>query len=672
MTSFVKLRLVVGLALTALVAGFTSVPADASSGILSSQVSRTWGVNGRVLAVQTVGDDVLVGGDFTAVLDPDGVPHPVGHLARFDPMTGAFDTTWDPGVAGPVTSVSVDGGVVYVGGSFGEVAGQTRRSLAALDLDTAALLPWHVDTDYQVDDVDVRDGWVYAVGSFTHLIDGGGQVDQAYVARVATGSGLVDRSWTFAVGGRARTVLAPADRPVVYVGGDFTQINGTGSAGKLAALSRTSATIDPAFRSGTTNFQNRAPAQSLDLRGSDLLVGAAGSGGGCSLLDATTGTTRWSKHGNGDVVGVAFHGANAYCAGHFSGTASFADLDRYKLAAVDVATGAVQPFAPVVNTALGVWALASTTDMLLVGGEFTKIDTTSQSLFATFRDVDAVTSPSAVRGLTARPGSGQVLVSWGTPSTDGGSPLTRYRVLRREGATTPSEIGSTSQRSFADTSARNGHTYTYTVSPANAVGDGPVSGEASTTPMSGLTSVPSVPRTFSATGGVGSVALAWTAPSTDGGSPVTAIRVLRGTTPGQGDRYVDLSGASTSWTDTDVVPGTRYYYQIGAVNDIGAGPFTAEKSAVPALGVPSKPVLAVTTATARAFLSWSVPDPGSAPVTKYIVTRDGVRLVTINSGATTSYTDASVVSGRSYRYQVKAYNAVGWSPYSTAVTVVVP
>lgn len=666
-------RLGLGLAVVvALLTGAAASPASAASGNLSPQVSRTWGVNGRVLTVEPIGDQVLVGGDFTSVLDPDGVPYPVGHLARFDTMTGEFDTTWDPGIAGPVTSVTVDGDVLYVGGSFGQVAGQTRRSLAALDLETAGLLPWHVDTDYQVDDVEVRDGWVYAAGSFTHLIDDGGQVDQAYLARIATASGLVDRSWTFAVAGRARTVLAPAARPVVYVGGDFTEINGTSSAGKLAALSRTSATIDPTFRSGTTNLQYRAPAQDLDLRDNDLLVGVAGSGGGCALLDATTGTTRWSKHANGDLVGVAFHGANAYCAGHFSGTASFADLDRYKLAAVDVATGTVQPFAPVVNTALGVWALASTTDMLLVGGEFTKIDTTSQSLFATFRDSDAVTAPSTVRGLTARPGSGQVLVSWGTPSTDGGSPLTRYRVLRREGATTPVEIGSTTQRSFADTSARNGHTYAYSVIPPNAVGDGPVSSEASATPMSGLTSVPSVPRTFSATGGVGSVALAWTAPSTDGGSPITAVRVLRGTAPGQGDWYADLPGASTSWTDTDVVPGTRYYYQIAAVNDIGTGPLTAEKSAVAALGVPSKPVLAVTTATARAYLSWTVADPGTAPVTKYIVTRDSVRLVTINNGATTTYTDTSVVSGRSYRYQVKAYNAVGWSPYSTAVTVVVP
>ncbi|MEO7269235.1 MAG: fibronectin type III domain-containing protein, partial [Knoellia sp.] len=206
----------------------------------------------------------------------------------------------------------------------------------------------------------------------------------------------------------------------------------------------------------------------------------------------------------------------------------------------------------------------------------------------------------------------------------------------------------------------------------NALGDGPVSGEVSATPLAGLTSVPSVPRTFTATGGVGSVDLAWTAPSTDGGSAVTAIRVLRSTTPGQGELYADLPGTSRSYTDTGVVTGTRYYYQIAAVNDIGTGPLTSEKSAVPALGVPSKPVLSVTTGPARAYLSWTVANAGAAPVTKYIVTRDSVRLVTINSGATTTYTDTSARSGNTYRYQVKAFNAVGWSPYSTAVTVVIP
>lgn len=35
------------------------------------------------------------------------------------------------------------------------------HSLPPVHLPTAALLLWHVDTDIQVDDVAVRDGWVY-------------------------------------------------------------------------------------------------------------------------------------------------------------------------------------------------------------------------------------------------------------------------------------------------------------------------------------------------------------------------------------------------------------------------------------------------------------------------------------------------------------------------------
>ncbi|MGL5928615.1 MAG: fibronectin type III domain-containing protein [Dermatophilaceae bacterium] len=645
----------------------------AASGDLSPQVSRTWGVNGRVLTVEAVsGSRVLVGGDFTAVLDPDGGAHPIGHLALFDTATGEFDTSWNPGVEGAVTSASVDGGTVYVGGSFGGVAGVQRRSVAALDLATAALLPWSVSADNQVDDVEVRDGWVYLAGPFTGVTDDLGQFDQGSLARVDTATARADRSWTFVVDGRARTLLAPADRDLVYVGGDFTAVNGASWAGKLTALSRTSAAIDPVFRSGTTNLQYRAPAQDLDLRGNDLAVAVSGSGGGCALLDATTGATRWSKHGNGDIVGVAFHGQYAYCGGHFSGTASFDEVDRTKLAAVDVATGAVASFAPVVNTALGVWAVEATADMLVVGGEFTKVDTTSLAMLGTFRDVETVASPSAVRNVSARPGSGQALVSWGTPSADGGSPVTRYRILRREGATTPVEIGTTTQRSFADSSARNGRTYTYTVAALSAVGQGALSPEVSATPQAGLTSVPSVPRSFAATGQVGAVALTWAAPSSDGGSAVTGFRVLRSTAANAETVYAELPSGTTSFTDTAVEVGVRYYYQLAAVNAVGEGPLTTEKSGVPALGVPSRPVLSAVVTGTRVDLSWTVANPGSTPVEKFVVTRDSVRLVTIRDGTATTYADTSVVRGRTYRYQVKAHNSVGSSPGSSTVTVTIP
>lgn len=83
---------------------------------------------------------------------------------------------------------------------------------------------------------------------------------------------------------------------MVYIGGDSTSVNGIGSAGKLVSLSIATATINTTFRSGATNLQCKAPAQDLDLRGGDLLLGGAGYGGGCAMLDATTGAMVVQAH----------------------------------------------------------------------------------------------------------------------------------------------------------------------------------------------------------------------------------------------------------------------------------------------------------------------------------------------------------------------------------------
>ena len=108
---------------------------------------------------------------------------------------------------------------------------------------------------------------------------------------------------------------------------------------------------------------------------------------------------------------------------------------------------------------------------------------------------------------------------------------------------------------------------------------------------------------------------------------------------------------------------------MAAVNVVGQGPLTGEKSAVPASGVPSKPVLSAT-ATHPVQLSWTIGDTGSSPLTKVQITRDGVRLV--NLAPMMSYTDNSALSGHTYTYRVRAQNSAGWSPYSIAVTVTVP
>ena len=63
----------------------------------------------------------------------------------------------------------------------------------------------------------------------------------------------------------------------------------------------------------------------------------------------------------------------------------------------------------------------------------------------------------------------------------------------------------------------------------------------------------------------GSVSLSWTAPSFDGGLPITNYRVYRGTSSGQRDLPAN-AGTSTTYVDSTAVNGTTYYYKVSAEN----------------------------------------------------------------------------------------------------------
>jgi hypothetical protein len=74
--------------------------------------------------------------------------------------------------------------------------------------------------------------------------------------------------------------------------------------------------------------------------------------------------------------------------------------------------------------------------------------------------------------------------------------------------------------------------------------------------------------------------LVWSAPGSDGGSPVSGYRVYRGSSPG--GEVLLASVSSASFADAGVVNGASYYYRVSAVNVAGEGPLSAEVGAVPA------------------------------------------------------------------------------------------
>src|SRR6187401_1338336 len=119
------------------------------------------------------------------------------------------------------------------------------------------------------------------------------------------------------------------------------------------------------------------------------------------------------------------------------------------------------------------------------------------------------------------------------------------------------------------------------------------------------------------------VTLSWSPPASNGGSMITGYRVYRGTVSG-GESLFENLGVVTSYTDTNVVKGVTYYYQVSAVNIIGEGPRSAERAATPGSTVtaPGAPVLiTATTGNGSIGLTWTAPaSDGGAPVSGYQAT----------------------------------------------------
>jgi Fibronectin type III domain len=94
---------------------------------------------------------------------------------------------------------------------------------------------------------------------------------------------------------------------------------------------------------------------------------------------------------------------------------------------------------------------------------------------------------------------------------------------------------------------------------------------------------PSAPTLTGATPASGQVTLSWTAPSSNGGAPVTNYTIYRGTAS-NGEAFLVTVGNVLSYIDAGLANGTTYFYKVAAVNSAGTGPQSNERSATPQNG----------------------------------------------------------------------------------------
>lgn len=654
-----------------------SVPSTANAAVTGDKPARTWGVNGQVSVLLPVGDRIYLGGSFTSLIDPSGVSYPAKNLAVITASTGAGDLSFsagtDTGTGTKVTALATDGERLFVGGLFKSINGSPRTNLAAVDLSTGALSPgWNASASASVDALTVADGSLYAGGLFSNIRNGGTTLSQPYLAKLDALSGAIDTSWTPTPNDRVRTLTRAADGSGrLFLGGEFTTVSGR-TTHQLAAVSLAApGTVDTGFLSGPSNNGTYQPIYDLTVDAGQVYAAVAGPGGACTAFSTATGTTVWSQHSTGNMQSVRRIGTTLYCGGHFGGTASFAGLDRQKLASVSTVDGSVFAFAPQINSPLGVWSLAADATHVYVGGDFTNITAVPQPHYAVFLD-PAVQGPPAAPAPHAQPGNAVVHLSWAAPSTDNGAAVTKYKVYRSttSGSYGTAALASTSSgtRAYDDTAVSNGTTYYYRVVALNSFGASAAAGEATATPDASITPTPpTAPVGLTANNPPGYAALTWNPPADNGGAPVTSYNVYRGTAPGTEALYA--TAGSTSYRDMAIAAGSTYYYTVTAVSSVGLeGPASNEDFTTAQPGLPGAPTLSGSAGPHVAHLSWTVPPNGGTPITRYVLLRDNVRLVNL-APSVTSYDDTKAVAGTTYVYQVKAQNAEGSGQLSNKVTL---
>jgi hypothetical protein len=194
------------------------------------------------------------------------------------------------------------------------------------------------------------------------------------------------------------------------------------------------------------------------------------------------------------------------------------------------------------------------------------------------------------------------------------------------------------------------------------------------------TTVPGAPTIGTAVPGSTTATVAWTAPASDGGSPVTGyvVRVYAGTSTTPSATTVTAPAGATSVVVTGLTNGTAYRFDVAATNAVGAGPASALSAAVtPRVALAPVPLNVVATpANASATVSWTAPTT-TAGITGYRVraylgtTATVARTVNVAAGQTAAAV-TGLLNGTGYSFDVAGVYGTAVGPVSARSAVVTP
>jgi fibronectin type 3 domain-containing protein len=354
-----------------------------------------------------------------------------------------------------------------------------------------------------------------------------------------------------------------------------------------------------------------------------------------------------------------------------SGTSADCPVDGFKQAGT-VCRAAVTGGCDVAESCIGASAacpvdsLASSSTVCRASTDSNKCDPAENctGLSTTCPTNVIYTLPTVPGGVAVATGTQSATISWNAAAG-----ATGYNVKRSttngSGYTSLGSTPTTSASPYLNSGLAAG-TYYYVVSSINTIATCQSTNSSQVTAnVSGPCTPPAAPS-VTATPGNNTVGLSWAAVT-----GAVSYSVARSQSTGTG--YVTLGSPTpangTTYTDSQVVNGTTYYYVVTASNGTCSSGNSTEVSAAPACTPPNAPTVPTATATINSVtLTWNA----AATATTYLVKRSttsGSGYVLLQNVGVTTFTDTAVVTGTTYYYVVAASNGFCSSADSPQVAV---
>ena len=227
------------------------------------------------------------------------------------------------------------------------------------------------------------------------------------------------------------------------------------------------------------------------------------------------------------------------------------------------------------------------------------------------------TVPGTPRSPSVTNGDEKLTVSWRAPVTNGGAPVTGYRVEWTSDGVTLGEESATGLNHEIE-GLTNGVDYEVRVAAVNVAGAGPWSGEDEGSPVG----TPDAPQALSAERGDRSATIEWSPPTDDGSAVITGYKIqwLSGGQVFNASRQSRVGPGVSEYEITGLVNGTGYSVRVMAVNAVGDGTPSTEAAVTPATTPGPPRALRTQRGDSSGTVEWSPPSAtGGLSVTGYVV-----------------------------------------------------